>query len=67
MPYQELVARYRLSTPRQASNVLNTGKRMFARILRFVVCEYTPEHEVDAEIQELKLALSGGERAEASP
>jgi DNA-directed RNA polymerase specialized sigma24 family protein len=67
MPYQELVTRYRLSTPRQASNVLNTGKRMFARVLRSVVCEYTPEREADAEIQELKLALSGGERADAAP
>lgn len=62
MPYDELVARYRLSTPRQASNVLNTGKRMFARVLRSVVREYSPAEEIDAEIQELQEALSGGER-----
>jgi hypothetical protein len=65
MPYQELVERYNLATPRQASNVLNTGKRLFARILRAVVCEYTPENEVDAEIQDLKLALSGDDRTES--
>jgi hypothetical protein len=58
MPYGELVARYNLSTPRQASNVLGTAKRMFARILRSAIAEYTPEDEIEEEIQQLRQALS---------
>ncbi len=67
MPYHQLVARYRLSTPRQASNVLNTGKRMFARLLRSVIREYTPAEEVETEIQELKQALSRSAYADLAP
>jgi len=58
MPYEQLVTTYGLSSPRQAANVLITGKRMFARILREVVGEYTPPNEVDAEIRQLQLDLS---------
>ncbi|MFV2066504.1 MAG: hypothetical protein ACC645_05950 [Pirellulales bacterium] len=58
MPYEQLVAICGLSSPRQAANVLITGKRMFARILREVVAEYTPRDEVNAEIDQLQLDLS---------
>lgn len=58
LPYQQLVHQYRLSTYRQASNLVITGKRMFVRILRAVVSEYTPEEQINAEIDELRDALS---------
>ena len=58
MPYEELVSHFGLSTPRRATNVLITGKRMFARILRTVVGEYTPEDEIEAEIRQLRKDLS---------
>ncbi len=66
MPYAQLVARYGLSTPRQASNVLHSGKRMFARILRSIVGEYTPAAEVQDEIQDLQQVLSHGERPQTA-
>jgi DNA-directed RNA polymerase specialized sigma24 family protein len=60
LPYDELVTKFSLTTPRQASNVLITGKRMFVRILREVVGEYTPHEEIDVEIQQLCRDLGGG-------
>jgi RNA polymerase sigma-70 factor (ECF subfamily) len=65
--YGQLVAKFGLSTPREASNVLITGKRMFARVLRAVVGEYTPADEVDGEIRELQAALSGCGGRETPP
>jgi DNA-directed RNA polymerase specialized sigma24 family protein len=53
MPYEQLVERFQLATPRQAANVLITGKRLFNRTLRQIVGEYTPQDEIDAEIRQL--------------
>jgi DNA-directed RNA polymerase specialized sigma24 family protein len=56
--YEQLVARFGLQSPSQASNVLITAKRMFARALRSVVGEYAMrEEEIDAEIRELREIL----------
>ena len=57
LPYEELVERFGLKSPAQASNVLVTAKRMFARILQSVVAEYAGD-DVEAEISELRLILS---------
>jgi len=59
MPYDELVAKFGLRSPSEASNLLITAKRMFARVLREVVREtVSDEEEVEAEIMELKRILS---------
>jgi DNA-directed RNA polymerase specialized sigma24 family protein len=59
MPYEELVARFGLRSPSEASNLLITAKRMFARVLRETVREtVTDEREVEAEILELRRVLS---------
>lgn len=56
--YEELVARFGLQSPSQASNVLVTAKRMFARALRSVVGEYAlGDEEIEAEIRELREVL----------
>lgn len=56
--YEELVARFGLQSPSQASNVLVTAKRTFARALRSVVGEYAlGDEEIDAEIRELREIL----------
>jgi hypothetical protein len=48
-------------SPEQASNVLITAKRMFARALRSVVAKYADAGDVETEIRDLKsiLARSG--------
>jgi RNA polymerase sigma-70 factor (ECF subfamily) len=57
--YGELVARFRLRSPAQASNVLMTAKRMFERVLRSVVGEYAEdEAQIDQEIEDLRSILS---------
>lgn len=59
MPYEELVAKFRLRSPSEASNLLITAKRMFARVLRETVREtVADEREVEPEIQELKRILA---------
>lgn len=59
MPYDELVTRFGLRSPSEASNLLITAKRMFARVLREVVREtVSDDSEVEAEIMELKRILS---------
>ncbi len=59
MPYEELVAKFGLRSPSEASNLLITAKRMFARVLREVVRETVADDaEVEAEIMELKRILS---------
>jgi RNA polymerase sigma-70 factor (ECF subfamily) len=60
-PYDELVRRFGFTSPEQASNVLVTGKRMFARNLREVVGEYA-EDDADAEneVRRLKRILARG-------
>jgi RNA polymerase sigma-70 factor (ECF subfamily) len=57
--FRELVERFGLRSPAQTSNVLITGKRMYARVLRSVVAEYTQNvEEVEAEIAELREVLA---------
>lgn len=57
--YEDLVKRFGLTSPSQASNLLVTGKRMFARILRSLVAEYAREDaDIDEEIAELTEILS---------
>lgn len=56
--YEQIVTRFGLQSPSQASNVLMTGKRMFARVLRSVVGEYADDDEdIEAEIRELRNIL----------
>jgi len=58
LAYEELVTRFNLQSPAQASNVLITAKRMFARCLRTVVSEYASgSDDVEREIDELKEIL----------
>jgi len=59
LPYEKLVARFGLQSPSEASNLLVTAKRMFARTLREVVREtVSDEREIEDEILELKRVLS---------
>jgi DNA-directed RNA polymerase specialized sigma24 family protein len=59
MPYGDMVARYGLADPIQASNLLITAKRMFERRLREGIREYAQtDSDVDEEIQELFHVLS---------
>lgn len=59
MPYEELVARFGLRSPSEASNLLITAKRMFARVLHEVVREtVTEDRDVEPEIRELKRILA---------
>lgn len=57
--YEELVQRFGFQSPGHASNVLITAKRMFARVIRAVIGEYTanPE-EIESELNELLAILS---------
>jgi DNA-directed RNA polymerase specialized sigma24 family protein len=58
MPYAAMVERFGFASPAQASNVLVTGKRTFARALRAVVLQYErDETDVDEEIADLLRAL----------
>ncbi len=59
LDYGTLVRRFGLKSPSQASNVLITGKRMFARALKAVVGEYTLGNEdIEIEIQDLRGILA---------
>jgi RNA polymerase sigma-70 factor (ECF subfamily) len=61
VPYGELVGRYGFVSPSQASNVLVTANRMFARALRDVVGAYTAgPDDVEEEIADLRRILAGG-------
>lgn len=61
LPYDRLVARFGLASPEQASNLLVTGKRMFARNLREVAGEYAgDEHDAEDEVRRLKQILAEG-------
>ena len=58
--YQHLIDRFGFKSPVQASNVLITAKRMYARTLRSVVGEYALDNgEIESEIRELREILSG--------
>lgn len=57
--YHELVRRFGLTSPAQASNVLITAKRMYARAVRSVVAEYVEnDEEMESEIAELQRVLA---------
>jgi hypothetical protein len=57
-PYEALVERFGIGTPRQAINLLTTGKRMFNRHLQREVAAYEgPGREADAEISDLRSIL----------
>jgi DNA-directed RNA polymerase specialized sigma24 family protein len=61
--YEELVEKFALVSPAQASNLLVTGRRTFARILRSLIAEYEQDDlQIDMEIGELQkvLARAGG-------
>jgi RNA polymerase sigma-70 factor (ECF subfamily) len=59
MPYEALVSRYGIQSPAQASNLMITSKRMFARHLRAVVGQYVDEPgEIDAELRDLRRIAS---------
>jgi RNA polymerase sigma-70 factor (ECF subfamily) len=52
--HEDLARRFSLSSASHASNLLGTAKRMFRRIFRGVVAEYTAEeNDIDAEIDDL--------------
>lgn len=56
--YDELIGRFGLKSPSQASNVLITAKRIYARALRSVVAEYARDgHEIAEEIDQLREVL----------
>jgi hypothetical protein len=55
LAYEDLVARFGIATPRQAINLLATGKRAFARALRVALRRYvTSEAELEEELAELR-------------
>jgi DNA-directed RNA polymerase specialized sigma24 family protein len=58
LSYEQLVAKHRLESPAQASNLLMTSKRMFERNLRAVIGEYTDDDQIDGEIADLREILS---------
>jgi RNA polymerase sigma-70 factor (ECF subfamily) len=67
--YREIVERFGFQSPSQASNVLATAKRTFARMLRSVVAEYAgSEEEIEEELGQLHAVLArGGQSAHGSP
>ena len=57
-PYDQLVTRLGLKSPTQASNLLVTAKRMFARHLKLVVAETVDDpEEAEEELRELQMCL----------
>jgi len=57
--YQQLVDRFGLQSPAQASNLLITGKRMYARTLRAVVGQYARDPvEIESELLDLRKILA---------
>lgn len=58
VPYEALVAELQLDSVTQATNYLVTAKRMFNRVLREVIAEYSADpQEIEAEIRDLKAIL----------
>ncbi len=57
--YEAMIKRFGLQSPSQASNILITAKRMFARVMRSVVGEYAlGNEEIESEIRELMEVLA---------
>lgn len=60
-PYEKLIARLGLASPAQASNLLATAKRMYARHLRAAIAEYErDEQNVKDELETLRSILAAG-------
>jgi len=57
-PYEELVERFGLQSPAEASNMLLSAKRMFSRHLNSVIAEYERHGCERMELEELKGVLS---------
>lgn len=58
LAYDQLVERFGFRSPDHASNILISGKRMFTRILKSVVGQYSlTSHEIDEELCYLKALL----------
>jgi hypothetical protein len=51
--YQSLVERFGFKSPTQASNLLITAKRMFARTLRETIAAYSSDDQVEEELHDL--------------
>ena len=63
--YEELARRFQLASPTTAANLLVTGKRMYARLLRAAVGEYEMEADsINAEIADLWQILAKSSNAE---
>ena len=61
LPYEQLVKTYALDSPAQASNVLMTAKRTFARMLRSVIAESAEDDaEIEQDLKDLKQILAQG-------
>lgn len=59
--HQQMAGALHLACPKEASNLLITAKRLFARMLRLVVGEYSRnQRQIDEEIADLMRILSGG-------
>jgi len=57
--YREIVRRFGFRSPGQASNMLMTGKRMYARLLKAVVAQYAGgDADSESEIRGLHAALA---------
>lgn len=67
--YEQLIEKFQLVSPTQASNLLVSAKRMFTRLLRSVVAEYTPDPEqIDQEITDLmKILATAGPQPDYQP
>lgn len=64
--YEQLVQKFGFRSPRQASNVLVTAKRIFRRHLRQVVSEYTEtDEEVEEELRDLRRILENSDAGSA--
>lgn len=62
LSYNQLSERVPVKSPLQVSNLLVTGRRMYARNLRAVVAEYARnDSEIDQEIQDLRSILANSD------
>lgn len=58
LSYDDLIRRYKLESPAQATNLLVTAKRMYARTLITVIAEYESEDAIEDEIHSLSSILA---------
>lgn len=54
VPYEELVAQFNLSSPREVINLLVTAKRMFVRCIREAIGNYAADVDVEGEMAALR-------------